>query len=150
MRVQTHYEVLGLHPSATSDVVEAVYRALAKKHHPDKGGDKSTMARINEAHAVLSDPKKRRAYDRTMGSPNGSGQRHEQRHTEGFPNVADFMRGAANGYPNAYPFTDETIQQEIAASGARIAQLMVDRMVENMPVELAMLLKNAILRGGGR
>lgn len=47
---QTCWEVLGLRPGATRDVIEARYRELARKHHPDHGGDSAMMARINAAH----------------------------------------------------------------------------------------------------
>lgn len=45
--------VFGLDGSATwSDVVK-VYRKLAIKHHPDKGGDVELMKKINAAYEVL-------------------------------------------------------------------------------------------------
>ena len=34
--MKTHYEVLGLLPSAEDVVVKAAYKALAQKFHPDK------------------------------------------------------------------------------------------------------------------
>lgn len=61
------YEVLGLTRSATADQIKKAYRKLAQKYHPDKNpGDKQAEAKFkeaNEAHAVLSDPKKREVYD---------------------------------------------------------------------------------------
>ena len=39
------------------------YRALAKQHHPDKGGDPALFGRIQHAYEVLSDPQKRSVYD---------------------------------------------------------------------------------------
>lgn len=39
------------------------YRALAKIHHPDKGGNPNQFARIQHAYEVLSDPKRRQVYD---------------------------------------------------------------------------------------
>ena len=38
MKERTLYEVLMLHPTATIEVINAVYRALAKQHHPDYAG----------------------------------------------------------------------------------------------------------------
>jgi hypothetical protein len=43
------YEVLGVDPKAAPDTVKAKYRELCKDTHPDRGGDSSKMARINEA-----------------------------------------------------------------------------------------------------
>jgi curved DNA-binding protein CbpA len=58
-----------LHPSATPEVISAVYRQLAKQHHPDRAGPASErrMAEINEAFAILSDPAKRARYDQITG-----------------------------------------------------------------------------------
>lgn len=39
------------------------YRALAKQHHPDKGGDPAAFAALQTAFEVLSDPQKRAVYD---------------------------------------------------------------------------------------
>lgn len=39
------------------------YRLLAKRHHPDKGGDPAAFAPLQAAFEVLSDPLKRGVYD---------------------------------------------------------------------------------------
>jgi len=41
--------VLGLLPGADLEVAEAAYRALARRHHPDRGGDPDAMRRLNWA-----------------------------------------------------------------------------------------------------
>ena len=57
------YEVLQVHRRAELDVIRAAYRALARKHHPDFGGDGARMVAINDAWRVLSDHDARTAYD---------------------------------------------------------------------------------------
>ena len=59
------YGILGILPNASDDIVKAVYRALAKKHHPDMGGNPDRFREITAAYAILSDPLKRRDYDRS-------------------------------------------------------------------------------------
>ena len=64
-----HYQALQVHPSAEPEVVQAAYRRLCLKYHPDvyKGADAhQRMSLLNQAYAVLGDPEKRRAYDRQL------------------------------------------------------------------------------------
>jgi curved DNA-binding protein CbpA len=66
MRVD-YYEVLGITALATFDEVHKAYRALARQYHPDRNptpGAGSAMVAVNEAYSVLSDPARRREYDR--------------------------------------------------------------------------------------
>jgi hypothetical protein len=48
------YEVLGVSPGATPDEVRRAYLALARRHHPDAGGNTDEMRRLNEAWATFS------------------------------------------------------------------------------------------------
>jgi curved DNA-binding protein CbpA len=57
------YEVLQVDRAAEPEVIRAAYRTLARKYHPDFGGDPRQMASINEAWAVLGHPARRAAYD---------------------------------------------------------------------------------------
>ncbi len=69
----THYEVLGVARSATIAQVRAAYRAAARDHHPDAGGDPDRMRALNAAWRVLGDPVRRAAYDRQLRLRSGSG-----------------------------------------------------------------------------
>ena len=68
MDFQDYYQTLGVPRSATQADVKKAFRKLAREHHPDKKpGDKTAEQRfkaINEANAVLSDPDKRKKFDR--------------------------------------------------------------------------------------
>lgn len=61
------YEVLGVSRTATADEIRKAYRKLARKHHPDVNpGDKKAeeqFKKVSTAYDVLSDEKKRKAYD---------------------------------------------------------------------------------------
>lgn len=64
MRYQhDYYKILGLSKSANSADIKHAYRKLATAHHPDRTDDDGQMTLINEAYAVLKDPKKRADYD---------------------------------------------------------------------------------------
>lgn len=65
------YSVLGVDKSASQADIKKAYRAAAKKHHPDKGGDAEEFKKINEAYEVLGDEKKRANYDQ-FGSADGA------------------------------------------------------------------------------
>lgn len=60
------YAVLQVHWLADADVIEAAFRRLARKYHPDTGAarDGEQMKRLNAAYAVLRDPMRRKEYDR--------------------------------------------------------------------------------------
>jgi len=63
-----YYSVLGVPRTASEKDIKTAYRKLARKHHPDVNpGDKTSetlFKEIGEAYSVLSDPEKRRKYDR--------------------------------------------------------------------------------------
>src|SRR5450759_5064271 len=65
------YEVLQVHPRAEPEVLRAAYRVLARKFHPDHGGDARRMITLNDAWDVLGDPVRRAAYDASRASPAG-------------------------------------------------------------------------------
>lgn len=58
-----YYDILGVKKGASADEVKKAFRRLARKHHPDAGGDEEKFKEINEAYEVLSDDEKRRQYD---------------------------------------------------------------------------------------
>ena len=63
-----YYKVLGVDKNATQDIIKSAYRKLARKMHPDLNpNDKEANKKfqeINEANEVLSDPEKRKKYDK--------------------------------------------------------------------------------------
>ncbi len=69
-----YYRVLGLSPDASADEIKKAFHKLAHQYHPDKkGSDESKFKEINEAYQVLSDERKRRAYDTHGAGWNNNG-----------------------------------------------------------------------------
>lgn len=62
-----YYRTLQVHPEAEPEVIQAAYRRLARKYHPDSSdSDGARMQELNEAYSVLSDAKQRAAYNRWL------------------------------------------------------------------------------------
>lgn len=86
------YQVLGVDRKASQKDIKQAYRRLARKHHPDVNpGDKAAEQRfkeISQAYEVLSNPDKRKQYDRF-------GQAYQQAQQQGGPqgdvDFADFV-----------------------------------------------------------
>jgi curved DNA-binding protein len=60
-----YYEDLQISPNADMDMIERVFRLLAKRYHPDnkQTGDADKFNMLYKAYSILSDPEKRAAYD---------------------------------------------------------------------------------------
>jgi curved DNA-binding protein len=67
MEYRDYYQILGVPRAASQAEIKKAFRKLAREHHPDRNpGDAGAEKRfkdVNEAHAVLSDPDKRKQYD---------------------------------------------------------------------------------------
>ena len=67
---RTHYQTLQVDPAADPEVIEAAFRRLSLKYHPDRSTAPDAAARMRdllEAKAVLGNPQKRRLYDASLG-----------------------------------------------------------------------------------
>jgi curved DNA-binding protein CbpA len=68
MRTYTHYELLGVKPDATPAEIKKAFREKVKINHPDRtpGIEGRRFQAIVEAWDILSDPVKRKLYDRQL------------------------------------------------------------------------------------
>lgn len=69
---QTHYQLLGIKPTASPQEIRRAYRDLSKFYHPDTTTLPSAVATekfkvLNHAYATLSNPEQRLAYDYSIG-----------------------------------------------------------------------------------
>jgi molecular chaperone DnaJ len=101
-----YYKILGVGKNASEDEIKKAYRKLARQYHPDTNqGDKKAEERfkeISQAHDVLSDPEKRKAYDRGgllggLGGMGGTGGFDPGAFTGGFSDILSNLFGGGGG-----------------------------------------------------
>ena len=97
-----YYKTLGVPRTATADEIKKAFRKLARKHHPDAGGDEAKFKELNEAYEVLSDEKKRNLYDQ-YGTANENQIPHGWGGGQGF-NVEDIFGGGGGSYSSGGGF----------------------------------------------
>jgi len=66
---KSYFAILEVTSNATPVEIHSAYRRLAKEYHPDRyGGGGEPFRRIQEAYAILGDPVKRGAYEKTLSN----------------------------------------------------------------------------------
>ncbi len=63
-----YYKILEVDQNSDINKIKLAYRKLAKKYHPDKGGNVDKFKEINSAYSTLSDPDKKKLYDLNNGN----------------------------------------------------------------------------------
>ena len=93
--MKNYYDILGVSEDASSDQIKKAFKDIAKKEHPDRGGDEARFKEANEAYDTLKNSQKRHDYDtmRKFGATQGGGQ-HPFCNEDIF---GDFFSGFGNG-----------------------------------------------------
>lgn len=66
------YKILEVDNRASATVIKAAYHALAKLHHPDQNGDPKKFKEVTAAYEILSDPAKKKRYDKVANKKTGT------------------------------------------------------------------------------
>ena len=86
-----YWSLLGLAPDSDADALKRAFRREARRWHPDlNGNDRQAEERfklVNEAYAVLSDPKRRRQWEQRDDSPTAQADPF----ATGFPEFEDYL-----------------------------------------------------------
>jgi curved DNA-binding protein len=137
--MKNYYDVLGVNEQSTSAEITKAFKELAKKHHPDRGGDEAKFKEINEAHDTLKNSQKRHDYDtmRKFGS-SGTGGQHPFFNEDIF---GDFFSGFGGGdmdFGGSFNFSR-------GPGGERVFQRKQPRGNRNVQVRMAISIKDAMM-----
>ncbi|KAB3543733.1 MAG: DnaJ domain-containing protein, partial [ANME-2 cluster archaeon] len=89
-----YYEIIGVQKDADEKEIKKAYRKLAMQYHPDRNKEpeaEDKFKEISEAYGVLSDPEKRKQYDRFGHA--GIDSQYTQEDIFGSINFEDIFRG---------------------------------------------------------
>jgi curved DNA-binding protein len=122
MEFVDYYKLLGVEKNATTKDIKSAYRKLARKYHPDLNPNdkdaKKKFQEINEANEVLSDPEKRKKYDKFGKDWNTSAQFEQQQQQR----QQQYSQSRQSGHSSSGSFSDfsdffESMFGEASASG---------------------------------
>jgi len=140
--MKDYYKVLGVGETATNEQIKKAFKDIAKKEHPDRGGDEAVFKEANEAHDTLKDSQKRHDYDtqRKFGGGQGGQGQHPFFNEDIF---GDFFSGFSGGdmdfngkfnfqgNPNVRTKTFRSRQQANRSINVRMAISIKEAMMNN-------------------
>ena len=137
--MKNYYDILGVSEDASNDQIKKAFKEIAKKEHPDRGGDEARFKEANEAYDTLKNSQKRHDYD-TMrkfgGTGTGSGQ-HPFFNEDIF---GDFFSGFGNNNDFRFNFSGREGDERIFRNVRR-----QPRGNRNVQVRMAISIKEAMM-----
>ena len=94
--MKNYYDILGVSEDASNEQIKKAFKDIAKKEHPDRGGNEARFKEANEAYDTLKNSQKRHDYDtmRKFGGTGTGGGQHPFFNEDIF---GDFFSGFGNG-----------------------------------------------------
>jgi curved DNA-binding protein len=125
--MKNFYDTLGVAETATEKEIKNAFKALAKKYHPDQGGDENKFKEINEAYDTLKNSEKRQEYDamRKYGT-RGSGLNQQGNDFFSEDIFQDFL-----SIKEVYHATEKTISIRLPSGRDEIVHLKIPAGVQN-------------------
>ena len=133
--MKDYYKILGLGETATNEQIKKAFKEIAKKEHPDRGGDKNRFQEASEAHNILKDSQKRHDYD-TQRKYGGAGQDHPFFNEDIFGDFfSGFSRGGDMDFTGRFNYTSGGRSRTFRSS---------PRANRNVQVRMALSIKEAM------
>jgi len=92
--MKDYYNILGVPQDASNEQIKKAFKDIAKKEHPDRGGDEARFKEANEAYDTLKSSQKRHDYDTMRKFGGRQGGEHPFFNEDIF---GDFFSGFGNG-----------------------------------------------------
>ena len=138
------YIELEVDPGATTETIEAAWRSLVRRHHPDAGSSDERIKRLNLARDWLTDPERRRRYDADRLRREGDWRRYESsRPREESPGAAGM--GTGGSFSDRYRGTAHEGHTGAAAREEAERILAEDRAAERRGLARAALLGGVLV-----
>ena len=137
--MKNYYDMLGVSEDASNEQIKKAFKEIAKKEHPDRGGDEARFKEANEAYDTLKNSQKRHDYD-TMRKFGGTGDQPHPFFNEDI--FGDFFSGFGNSDNNF----NSTFNFTRGPGGERIFRQNRQRQRgnKNVQVRMAISIKEAM------
>ena len=137
------YRILGVPPLSGGELIRQRWLEVAKRHHPDTGGDAGRFRLAKQAYEVLRDPDRRAEYERFWVRALGPFERVGPEAGPALepPSVAPTMSVDGNG---SHPVAPEPAARVAPEPGARVVPEPAPRVVPEPTVRVPPLVSDAI------
>tara|TARA_B100001113_G_scaffold349066_1_gene343906 strand:- start:791 stop:1648 length:858 start_codon:yes stop_codon:yes gene_type:complete len=134
--MKNYYDILGVNEDASNEQIKKAFKEIAKKEHPDRGGDEARFKEANEAYDTLKSSQKRHDYDtmRKFGGTRRGGGEHPFFNEDIF---GDFFSGFGN--------LGDGVQFNFTSGGQPRSFRQSRRGNRNVQVRMAISLKEAMM-----
>ena len=134
--MKNYYDILGVSEDASSDQIRKAFKEIAKKEHPDRGGNETKFKEANEAYDTLKSSQKRHDYDTMRKFGGTKGDEHPFFNEDIFGDFFSGFGGDINLGGSRFTFTSGPGNERVFRSSRRGNR--------NVQVRMAISIKDAM------
>lgn len=145
-----HYAILGVAEDANQETIRAAYRQKAFQWHPDQNRDdrdaEEMFKSISQAYSVLSDPDKRRAYDKARTAEAYGRDEYREGHATSEGRGRDEDAASMNMGDAMRQFMTEaySLAWELSMTNARVDDITRRLAERGCPAEIAAIIAKGV------